>query len=66
MLFNKQHCDMSTCKYNRINSVYNKNNDCEFENCDWQGTSYSKVCLAIPCWALLYIDMPLFALSFKF
>ena len=34
MLFNKQHRDMSTCKYNRINLVFNKNIDCGFENCD--------------------------------
>ena len=31
MLFNKQHHDMSTRKYNRIDSVSNKNNDCGLE-----------------------------------
>ena len=35
--------NMSTRKYNRIDTVSNKNIDCGFGNCDWQGTSYCRV-----------------------
>ena len=51
----KQHHDMNAHEYNtlvRIKSVSNKNSNYGFENCDWQGTSFSRMglCPAGPCY----------------